>query len=422
MSRQPITMPVLSDTMSTGRLVRWLKQPGQAVKKGETIAEVESDKAVMDLEAFEDGYLAGPLAAPDSEIPVGEAIGYLADTQEEAQGAAAAAPASAAPQPEEPTSEAAPEPAPAPAEHHEAPAATPEAAKPAATSPPPPPPPTPTPSPPPARQASIPSPSSQVKASPYARGLAAELDIDLSLVASDADGIVRAPQVVAAALAPPVPDLQAGPPAQIQPFSGMQRAVARNMTASLSIPTFRVSAVLPMKALIALSHEQKVSLSLLLARACAMAVGRHPRFNAAYTPQGLAMRERVDVGIAVDVPDGLVTPVIRDVAGRSLDELSEDWRILKDKVKRHRLTPNDYLGATFYLSNLGVFPQVARFDAIVPLGAAAILAIGAQRDGHAEFTLSCDHRVVFGADAARFFETLATSFDSPEKLVEGSLD
>jgi len=127
------------------------------------------------------------------------------------------------------------------------------------------------------------------------------------------------------------------------------------------------------------------------------------------------MRERVDVGIAVDVPEGLVTPVLRDVSGRSLEELAGEWKELREKVASRRLEQRDYTGATFYLSNLGTFSRVARFDAIVPLGSAAILALGAEQEGFAEFTLSCDHRVVYGADAARFLETLAGYLEKPEK-------
>jgi len=197
----------------------------------------------------------------------------------------------------------------------------------------------------------------------------------------------------------------------------MARAVAENMSATLNTPTFRTSARLPLAAVRTLAHQKGHSTTLLLARACAHAVEAHPRFNAVYTPRGLARRERVDVGIAVDIPDGLVTPVIRDAAGRPLDELAEDWRILKDKVKRRRMVPEDYQGATFYLSNLGVFEVVTRFDAIVPLGAAAILALGAEHGGMAEFTLSCDHRMVFGADAARFLETLSSLLGDPGGLV-----
>ncbi len=386
MSRTAITMPALSDTMQTGRLVSWLKQPGDPVHRGEAIAEVESDKAVMEVEAFQDGYLAGPLAEPGSDLPVGQVIGYLSDSPEtdvaatETPSESEQQPKQKRPEPEPPRPHQAPEPSPA--------------------------------SPPPASRAG----GSRVAASPYARALARELGIDLAQVAPGPDGRVQAAQVVAAALAGPQPDLDAGPPWTLQPLSPMQQAVADNMRASLAIPSFRVSARLPLGPLAEAAKTQQHSLSLLLARACALAVQAHPRFNAAFTPAGLAQRERVDVGIAVDVPDGLVTPVIRDAAGRPLDELAEDWRILKNKIARRRLRPEDYSGATFYLSNLGTFPEVTVFDAIVPMGAAAILAVGAAHDGEANFTLSCDHRVVYGADAARFLATLGELLRDPAQV------
>jgi pyruvate dehydrogenase E2 component (dihydrolipoamide acetyltransferase) len=155
-----------------------------------------------------------------------------------------------------------------------------------------------------------------------------------------------------------------------------------------------------------------------LARACANTIAKQALFNAAYTPQGLAHRDRIDIGIAVDSPEGLITPVLRDVAGRSLDELADDWRILRDKVKSRRLVPSDYRGATFYISDLGVFPVVYSFDSIVPAGAAAILSIGSSRPEGTSCTLGCDHRIVFGGDAARFLQTLNEWLSNPAKLVE----
>ncbi len=400
MSREPITMPVLSDTMSTGRLVNWLKKPGDPVKKGEVIAEVESDKAIMDVEAFEDGYLAGPLAPPDSEIPVGEVIGYLSDTEESPETASESTPSAEALATRAPSGSASTREVVTTQMSH-----TPSRPNPPAA-----------PSSAPARKEALSPPAPGIQASPYARGLARELGIDLAQVAPGADGVIHGPQVVAAALRGPQPDLDAGPPYRIEPLTTMQRAVAENMSATLTTPSFRVSARLSLEPLMKAAREHEHSTTLLLAMACARAVREHPRFNAVYTPMGLAMRERVDVGIAVDIPNGLVTPVIRDAANRPLDELAEEWRILKDKVKRRRLSHEDYTGATFYLSNLGPFAVVTRFDALVPQGAAAILALGAEHQGQAEFTLSCDHRVVFGADAARFMETLAAQLRDTARL------
>ncbi len=400
--REPILMPTLSDTMETGHLIDWLKQPGDAIKKGETIAEVETDKAVMDVEAFHDGYLDGPLAPPDTDIPVGAVIGYIVDkpasekTAEKAKQGTPKAQAVSSTDTARAETETPPPLVKTPAQTPTRPASVPAPTRPATS------------------QATM---RERIPASPYARGLARELGIDLARLQPGPDGSIRATQVMAAALGRAEPNLDDGPAYALQALSPMQRAIANNMMAAAATPTFRVSARLPLAPLSALAHEEGYSLTLLLARACALTVEAHPRFNAVFTPQGLAQRQQVDVGIAVDVPKGLVTPVLRDVARRPVEELAESWNALKERARgrmpRQRLRPQDYRGATFYLSNLGMFGSVSHFDAVVPLGAAAILAVAATQGEHAEFTLSCDHRVVYGADAARFVETLHLLLAAP---------
>ncbi|MHB1202082.1 MAG: dihydrolipoamide acetyltransferase family protein [Acidithiobacillus sp.] len=399
--KQPITMPVLSDTMETGRLVRWNKQPGAAVKKGEALAEVETDKAILDVEAFADGFLAGPLAPVDTDIPVRQVIGYLVDQAGEGQEAtvpaarisepapsAAPAPTSPPPAPPRPTIP------PATAIPSNQPA-TPEKA---ATAAPP----------------SAPLPTG-APASPYARALAGDLGINIAGVAPGPDGAIHATQVLAAALAAPEADLRQGPPYTLERPSTLRAAVARNMVAAMQTPTFQISAQLPVEPLHQAARKVGITLTLAVTRACAVTVAEDPWFNHVWTAKGVAKRERVDVGIAVDTGDGLVTPVLRDAARRPLAELAEDWRLLLGKVKKGRLSPEDYQGASFYLSNLGVFPVISHFSAIVPLGASAILAIAAtDAHGQADFTLSCDHRVIFGADAARFLAVLAKRLAQPE--------
>ncbi len=401
--RKPILMPTLSDTMETGHLIDWLKQPGDAIKKGDALAEVETDKAVMDVEAFHDGYLASPLATADTDIPVGTVIGYIVDSvdgdnYEKKQ------------RQQKPIKEQTPKKIPAmDAERTKAtvgektsivtPTAT--TAKP--------------------RIRQTTSSNASVSASPYARGLARELDIDLTHVMPGPDGRIRATQVMATALDRPEPDINDGPDYELQSLNPMQRAIANNMMAASATPTFHVSARLSLTPLKSLAHLQKYSLTLLLARACALCVEAHPRFNAIYTSQGLAQRKQINIGIAVDVLNGLVTPVLRDAAGRPMEPLAREWESLKGrasgKQRSQRLMPQDYRGATFYLSNLGMFSKIIRFDAVVPLGSAAILAVAAvQDDGLAEFTLSCDHRVVYGVDAARFLETLALLLGEPKEL------
>jgi pyruvate dehydrogenase E2 component (dihydrolipoamide acetyltransferase) len=179
------------------------------------------------------------------------------------------------------------------------------------------------------------------------------------------------------------------------------------MSATLHTPTFLISSRFDLAPLQKVAKDNKWSFTLALGRACALCVAEDPWFNHVWTNQGLAKRQRVDLGIAVDTGEGLITPVLRDAAGRALSELAEDWRIMLGKIKKGRVTPKDYQGASFYLSNLGIFPEIERFNAIVPTGAAAILAVAAAgSDGLTDFTLSCDHRVIFGADAARFLQRL----------------
>lgn len=386
-----ITLPVLSDTMTSGRLARWLKQPGDKIEKGDVIAEMESDKAIMEVEAFHSGYLMGPLAPVDTDIPVGQVIGYIADEQE-AQNTS---------HPSENQDEEKPEGTVEANTDKAEKIADQSISAPHIDNPSP---------PPPViehelRKQPVPITGKHI-ASPHARALALKLGIDLSHVPPGKDGRILAEDVLTVAHRSPTLNLEAGPPYRLEKLTLMQQAVANNMIATITTPTFRTTAQLSLEALKRMAKQQQFSLSLLIASACAKTIKAQPQFNAVYTPDGMAHRDRVDVGIAVDVPGGLLTPVIRDVAERPLDELAEDWRILKDKIKRQRLTQQDYEGATFYLSNLGVFPVVHGFDALVPLGAAAILAIGAEHDGQCLFTLSCDHRVVSGADSARFLTAL----------------
>ncbi len=387
--KQPVLMPALSDTMTSGRLLRWLKQPGDPVKRGDALAEVETDKAVMDVEAFDDGFLGGPLASVDTDIAVGTPIAYLTDrpanpTAESVGEVMAATPPS--------VQAAAVSSSPSKSKHDD------NTSREVADSP----------APLTAPVRKPPKDGRHVPASPYARALAADLGLDLAQVKPGADDTIRVADVLAATRRLPQPDLEAGPPYRMEPLSPMYRTVADNMAATLGTPTFSVAARISLVPLKAIADEGKSSLTLLLARAAALTVKQFPQFNSCYTPAGMARRERVDVGIAVDVEGGLITPVLRDAADRPLAELAEDWRILRDKVKRRRVVPKDYQGASFYLSNLGSFPVVDSFEAIVPLGVAAILAIGAEHERGATFTITCDHRVVFGADAARFLDGLAT--------------
>lgn len=393
MKKSTVTMPHLSDTMETGHLSRWLKQPGDPVKKGEAIAEVESDKALMEIEAFMDGYLAGPLAKADTDIPVGTAIASIVDEPGEVS-------PSETPNPE-------PKPETITTELDNTPSA-------------PPAPPTPT--------ASAPSPvvtealrhhegGALTQVSELTRQLARELGIDLSAMQGATGKPPSAADILRAALGPAPSTL--GPVRKIEKPQPMLRAMAENMAKTAQTPMFHITTAVELTPLQTLAHTQQASFTLLMARACALSIAEHPNINACWTPAGLAIRDRADIGIAVDTPYGLITPVLKK-AHRAYNLLAEDWRELKEKLDQRRLLPEDYTGATFYLSNLGIFPEIEQFDAIVPLGAAAILAVAAAGpDDKTRLTLTCDHRVVSGADGARFLTTLTTHLKNPQTLLNG---
>ena len=416
--KHPITLPVLSDTMQTGRLTRWNKAAGDPVHKGDAVAEVETDKAILDVEAFSDGYLAGPLAPVDQDIPVGQIIGYLVDDQDEAQIApdlAMATPAgSSIPEPN--TRQSPPMAAPKPGDTVPT---GPQGAAPVSSSEP-----TPASLSPvfeePTRFPATPPASgtgTAFSASPYARALAHDLGLSFEAIPAGPDHHIHARDVVAAALAPPDADLSLGPPYELIKPSSLRAAVARNMSAASRAPIFQIGGRFNLDPLHRRSKQQSIHFTLALSRACALTVAEDPWFNHTWTREGIAKRQRVDIGIAVDTVAGLITPVLRDAAVRPMQELAEDWRILLDKVKSGRITPENYQGATFYLSNLGIFPEVEQFHAIVPAGAAAILAVAAPgADGRTNLTLSCDHRIIFGADAARFLARLAKRLEDPSWL------
>ncbi len=361
-----VTMPALSDTMGAGRLVKWTKKPGDKISKGDVIAEVETDKAVMEVEAFENGYLSGPLATEGTEASVGEILGYIADKADEAATVA------------------------------------PEAAAPTATS-----------------AGNGDAASAPKQAVPVSAVLAASTVTPRSAARpaarlhADAGRPARlGPQPTSSRS-----ELDAGPPYQIERASALREAVARSVIAGAATPTFRVTAQLTLEPLMKAARDRHLPLSLLLARACALTIAAHPLFNAAYTPGGLAKRDRIDVGIAVDDDGGLITPVLRDAAARSLADLAADWARMHEQAKSRRLAPANYSGATFYLSDLGVFPVVHAFDSIIPPGASAILSVAAAKEqGATIFTLACDHRVVFGADAARFLAMLEELLTNPDRL------
>lgn len=407
--KQPIKMPALSDTMEVGRLVRWRKQPGDTVKKGEILAEIETDKAVMDMEAFGAGTLIGPLAAEDREYPVGETLAWIGDqvgdeatavqaetSEKKKEAAVAGAPTVREKPPRAARSDAQVSSTRKEAAHsarkkeaQPARSSTPPALETKAEAP----------------QAKTPGPGAKEDTATSAASAVLERALAGRAAprrsdAVDADAALQR-------------EIDAGPPYRIEPPLRLRQVIATTVSQAVRTPQFRISMRVNLAAVKAHADERDVSFTLLLAKACALTVREQPDFNAAWSPDGLVRRERVDVAIAMEAERGLLTPVVRDVAGRSVAELAEDWRALKEKIEHHRTMPQEYRGGTFYLSNLGMFPGISQFDAVVPQGASAILAVAAPTETGTMLTLTCDHRVVFGADAARFLTALAGRLGRP---------
>ena len=440
MATHEIFMPALSSTMTEGKIVEWLKQPGDKVERGESVLVVESDKADMDVESFNEGYLAAVLMPAGGTAPVGETIGLIVETEAEIAEVAAKAPA-------------APAVAPAPA------AATPTPAPAAPVTPPP--------APVIAVAALVVAPAStasgRVVASPRAKKLASQLGVDLgALRGSGPHGRIQAEDVMAAtgqpitvprvaegsgpASAPaasngagapaPAPAGDAfGRPGESVGFNTLQNAVNRNMVASLAVPCFRVGYTITTTKLDAFYKQVKpkgVTMTALLAKAVGVVLARHPQVNAATSADGSAMAfpASVNVAVAVAMEDGgLITPVLANADKTDIYAMARNWADLVARARSKQLQPEEYSTGTFTLSNLGMF-GVDRFDAILPPGTGAILAVAASRpavvagkDGsirvanQMQVNLTCDHRTIYGAQAAAFLKDLAQLIETnPESL------
>ena len=440
MATHDIFMPALSSTMTEGKIVEWLKKPGDKVGRGESVLVVESDKADMDVESFNEGYLAAVLMPAGSTAPVGETIGLIVETEAEiadaqakagSGGGAAAAPAAPA----------APASAPAPAPAAPAPVAPPAPVAAAA----------------PAAPAPVVN-NGRLVASPRAKKLASQMGVNLASVrGSGPNGRIQAEDVeraagrpvsvprvgegtaaaVAAGAGAAAPSAPAGnsfgAPGDTVAFNTLQAAVNRNMEASLAVPCFRVGYTITTDKLDAFYKQVKpkgVTMTALLAKAVAVTLARHPQVNAATTAAGMAYPADVNVAVAVAMEDGgLITPVLRQADRTDLYEMSRQWADLVKRSRSKQLQPEEYSTGTFTLSNLGMF-GVDRFDAILPPGTGAILAVAASRptvvagkDGsisvkrQMQVNLTADHRVVYGADGAAFLKDLAELIETrPESL------
>ncbi len=449
-------MPALSSTMTEGKIVEWLKQPGDRVERGESVLVVESDKADMDVESFNEGFLAAVLMPAGGTAPVGETIGLIVES--EAEIAEVQARAAAAPAPVAEAAASAPVAAPAPAAAP-TPVATPAPAPVAAAVAPPV-----APAPAPVTTPVGANGDGRIVATPRARKLASQLGVNLAgLRGSGPNGRIQAEDVeTAAGRAASVPRVAEGTgpavaaagaaagaaspgaaaapagqafgrPGETVPFNTLQQAVVRNMNASLAVPVFRVGYTITTDRLDALARKVKekgVTMTALLAKAVGVTLARHPQVNAATVGEAMAYPEAVNVAVAVAMEDGgLITPVLAAADRTDLYALSRSWADLVSRARSKQLKPEEYSTGTFTLSNLGMF-GVDRFDAILPPGTGAILAVGASRptvvagkDGsiavkrQMQVNLTCDHRVIYGTHAAAFLKDLAALIENdPESL------
>ncbi len=460
MAKHDIFMPALSSTMTEGKIVEWLKQPGDKVNRGESVLVVESDKADMDVESFQDGYLAAVLMPAGSTAPVGETIGLIVENQAEID-AVQSEVKTIAPSEESSRAPSSPEPAVEAEELKEtALKKTPSISDNSLVTP----------------ETALPLQAStavlnkgRIVASPRARKFASQIGVDLSTVRGsgphgriqfeDVQRAVGQPVSVpwiaesdAPASLPSVNDSSSakldgvpkksdkaltgssfGSPGETVQFNTLQQAVNRNMEASLSVPCFRVGYTINTDKLDTFYKKVKpngVTMTALLAKAVGRTLARHPQVNAAYGPQGMIYPKQVNVAVAVAMEDGgLITPVLQNADKIELFELSSKWADLVKRSRNKQLQPDEYSTGTFTLSNLGMF-GVDRFDAILPPGTGAILAVSASIpkvvagvDGsisvkrQMQVNLTADHRVIYGADGAAFLRDLADLIETnPDSL------
>lgn len=449
-----LIMPKMSDAMEEGKILRWLKNPGDMVEKGEPIAEIETDKANVELEAPDSGVLAEIKAHEGETIPIGTLIAVIAPAGELA-GMKGGATAEAPPQKEQP-----------PVAQEEARTVPPPEEKiieyPAQEEPPP-----------PMMEetieyGSIISEAEGLRASPLARKIARDAGVNLDdvhgtgpggrIVEADVRDFIeqrRPARLQAPERKPeaPVPTERPAQPPKAPPtppppptlaarrleVGNIWKTVARRMTESKQqVPHFYVSMQVDMDEAImvrkwlndARREDRQISLNDMIIKACALALVKHPTLNASYQEDGIIqMHDTINIGVAVAIPDGLIAPVVRDCQMKSLTAISDDTRELIHKTRQGTIQPEEYTGATFTISNLGMY-GVEEFSAIIAPQQSSILAVGAAMPvpvavedqvvikNLMKITVSGDHRVTDGARVAEFMRDLKQILEQPMLLVE----
>ena len=419
-----VHMEALSPTMEEGQVVKWLKGEGDAVAQGDILAEIETDKATMELVARGEGALRKILVGEGGTAPVGDVIAVIAPEGEDiaalleglggdGAGAPQAADGGAA-------AGASADPALASAEP-EAPAAA------AAT------------------------PTGRVKASPLAKRLAGELGVDIAAVPGTGPGgrVVKRDIEMAVAAAAAAPAVAPDPPAVRPavppgeefadvPLSQMRKTVARRLTESLGpVPHFFLTVDVDMTRALAArarvneilaAQGAKASVNDLVIKATAAALVRHPECNAWWQGSSIRRFSSVHMGVAVAIPDGLITPVVRDAHAKGLAQIGAEVREMAGRAREKKLQPHEYTGSTFSISNLGMF-GIVEFTAVINPPEAGIIAVGAVEERpvavkgevvvqpRMRITMSCDHRVIDGAQGARFLATLKSFLEEPAAIL-----
>ena len=416
-----VVMEALSPTMEEGRVVKWTKREGDPVKAGDTLAEVETDKAVMELVARADGSLLKIVVPEGQTVPVGNVVAYIGAAGESVgsgeRGAAGVAP---------PAAPTAPAPAPAPP--------PPPAARPAAAAP----------APAPAPPAAPVGAAGRVKASPLARRIAQDAGVDLGSVTGSGPGgrvVKRDVEGRSAQPGPAAPGLRPLPgpsvPFEDVPLTQIRKTIAKRLVSSIGpVPHFFLTTEVDMERAAEardainrqLGDRGKISFNDIVIKATALALAKHRACNAWFQDDHIRYWNEVHVGMAVAVEDGLITPVIRHADRKPMLAIGQEARVLAQKARDRKLTPAEYTGATFSVSNLGMF-DIDQFTAVINPPEAGILAVGSiapkpvAEDGQIEIrrrlrvTMSCDHRVIDGATGAAFLQTLKQMLENPLAMV-----
>jgi len=395
-----IIMPKMGDAMTEGKVVRWYKKAGDAVKKGEPVLEIETDKVNLDLEAEQDGTVGEVTAQEGQTVAVGGRLATIL------------APGEKEPEPQRRVTDKKDSVKHTTGEYAEAiETKGPRRDKTADVAP----------ASPPAGEA-----ASRRRSSPLARRMARDLGVNLeSVQGSGPNGRIVAKDIKERGQPQAAPKED-----QSIPLSAMRRTIAKRLAESIGpIPHFFLTADYDVTNLLGLRAqiEEKTSVNDFVIRAVALALRKHPNVNASWGDEAITQHGEIHVGVAVSTPEGLITPVVRNADQKSILQIAQEVRALADKAKNRKLTPNEYQGSTFTISNLGAW-GIEEFTAIINPPNVAILAVGAAearpvaqerkivvRD-RMKVTMSCDHRVVDGAAGADFLRTLRQYIEQPIRL------